>query len=311
LKPTDSHLQLVRSLWKLSGEIRFVRKVENWIYHDPERALFLRITEPTHRDSSALGAELAWMEFLHGRGIRLARPLASSIGNLFEEVEAEGRRFFVSVFRQAEGERLPDPDGFTPAVMESWGRTLGSLHAASREYPLAARPQWNQERNYRLIHNQLAGCESRLRDRFLALDAWLAALPREPGEYGLVHADLHHGNFHVDSRNELTVFDFDDCQYQWLAYDIAIPFFYILYSFHRKGVSRDWEEVFAPFAKGYASVHPLSDFRLKAIPRFLEYRTFVLYFWCLTHLESESLDPTSRQWLGKAMAYCRDRIERA
>jgi Ser/Thr protein kinase RdoA (MazF antagonist) len=40
--------------------------------------------------------------------------------------------------------------------------------------------------------------------------------------FGLAHADLHPRNIFVDGKS-LRVFDFDDLQFHWFAYDLAVP----------------------------------------------------------------------------------------
>ncbi len=42
---------------------------------------------------------------------------------------------------------------------------------------------------------------------------YLRTLPKGIDEYGLIHQDLHGGNFFVDDAGNMTIFDFDDSQY--------------------------------------------------------------------------------------------------
>jgi Ser/Thr protein kinase RdoA (MazF antagonist) len=68
----------------------------------------------------------------------------------------------------------------------------------------------------------------------LALDELkklLASLPVTPDNFGLIHGDINVGNFTVDETGEITLFDFDECQYSWYAEDIAIQLYYLLYVF--------------------------------------------------------------------------------
>ncbi len=313
MKPTDEHLQKVRALWRLDGDLGFVRKVENWIYHHPTSRLFLRLTEPSHRGEAQLKAELDWMTHLEKKGIRLASPRLSANGNYVEPVGFEGKVFYTSAFQQANGERLAEPEGFTRPVLEKWGRLLGEMHAATSSYrPSSAiqkRPQWNEEQNYLHIRKSIPKSDGKLFERFQDLQAWMDPLSQGPAEYGLVHADLHHGNFHVDPLGEFTVFDFDDCHYHWYGYDIAVPIFHIEYTLWRKGASQSWESLSDAFWRGYLSAHALSERWIQSVPRFLEYRTFVLYCWNLANLKNDDLDRNSKDWMEKAIVYCRNVLE--
>ncbi len=59
------------------------------------------------------------------------------------------------------------------------------------------------------------------------LMAHLASLPVDPSGYGLIHQDVHGGNFFV-ADGGITLFDFDDCLYAWFMHDVAMTLFYVL-----------------------------------------------------------------------------------
>lgn len=48
----------------------------------------------------------------------------------------------------------------------------------------------------------------------------LNAMPKSTESYGLIHADLHFWNFAV-SPGGLTVFDFDNSEYNWFMADLG------------------------------------------------------------------------------------------
>jgi len=53
-------------------------------------------------------------------------------------------------------------------------------------------------------------------------------LPKDPKEFGLVHGDFLFSNYFFDDDNNITVFDFDECEYSWYMYDIAVCMYYYL-----------------------------------------------------------------------------------
>jgi Ser/Thr protein kinase RdoA (MazF antagonist) len=53
------------------------------------------------------------------------------------------------------------------------------------------------------------------------LNAALNGLPRDPEHWGVIHADLHHGNVLIDGA-ALSVIDFDDAAFGWYLYDLAV-----------------------------------------------------------------------------------------
>ena len=53
----------------------------------------------------------------------------------------------------------------------------------------------------------------------------IKALPIERETFGLMHGDIHPGNFHYDGK-ELTIFDFDDAAYNYFIHDLAMVLYY-------------------------------------------------------------------------------------
>ncbi|MFC0562161.1 phosphotransferase enzyme family protein [Halalkalibacter alkalisediminis] len=103
-------------------------------------------------------------------------------------------------------------------------------------------------------------------------------LSKEPQQYGLIHSDLHTGNFHFDGK-VIKVFDFDDCGFQHFMHDIAIPLYYLPWQFPHEN---DEEEVLAfskmflsHFLKGYEKEYSIHS--LEHLPLFLKFRDCELY----------------------------------
>lgn len=80
-----------------------------------------------------------------------------------------------------------------------------------------------------------------------------------PGASGIVHADLHRGNMHVDDAGGFTIFDFDHCGYGLRAYDLA--------SLYRGPDADEPErERWTAILDGYQSVRPLSADEVAGLP---------------------------------------------
>ena len=80
MKPSENILKSIRDKWDLSSNLNFVRKVENWVFKDSEKGVFIRITELNHRSLEQVQSELEWMSFLGNSGVSLAHPIRS-LGN--------------------------------------------------------------------------------------------------------------------------------------------------------------------------------------------------------------------------------------
>ena len=102
-------------------------------------------------------------------------------------------------------------------------------------------------------------------------------LGRGPDVYGLIHADLHQGNylFHGD---EVRVIDFDDCGWGHFAYDLAVTVSELEH-LPRQATLRE------ALIAGYRSVRPLSAEQEAAVDDFVALRQLQLALWAVEHRE--------------------------
>jgi Ser/Thr protein kinase RdoA (MazF antagonist) len=197
------------------------------------KPLILRISYTPERSIAQIRAELDFVNYLAEHEVRVSKPVASQNGNLVETVWSEGIPFQIVSFVKGKGMRVPDNDyRYRPDVpieeyFRNWGRTLGQMHARSKDYQPAEaeakRPTWFDLHNNRLaISDRVAERLPLVSQRIQSLLAELKALPKDRESYGLIHGDFNDGNFMVDySNGDVTVFDFDDCCYFWFIYELA------------------------------------------------------------------------------------------
>ena len=111
--PSKEILFKITNKWKLSRDLEFIRKVENWIYKDAQNKLFIRITDPSHRSLGQINSELHWIFHLGTKGVEFAHPIKSYQGHLVEQVSCGPSHFYVSVFKEARGRALAYKEDFT------------------------------------------------------------------------------------------------------------------------------------------------------------------------------------------------------
>jgi len=101
-------------------------------------------------------------------------------------------------------------------------------------------------------------------------------LPKRNDSYGLVHMDAHVSNFCVDENDGIMLFDFDDCAYNFFAYDLAIP----LNSLVKSSLSHT-QMIMArsAFFEGYAEEYSLPLEWLDIIDGFMRFRSIELFAW--------------------------------
>ncbi len=277
-----------------------------------EGVCILRLAPPDGgMDASSLQAVQEWMQYLAAHGGPAPEPVLSCRGRLVERAGAQGE-VLATAARKAGGvlgERLPF-ERWNETLFRALGRAVGKLHALAKDYRPAVgaplRPYWEAASNCfnpdPTPDPSLAPVWA-LRRRVLEE---LHCLPRERDSFGLIHADLHGGNFLVDEASgAITVIDFDDCAYGWFGMDIAMSLLDMLVLY--PGADR---EAFAarflrPYLAGYRSENPLSAFWVQQTPLFLKLLELGLYL-----MVYEAYKPGERDsWIGKFMHGRRERIE--
>ncbi len=249
------------------------------------RGMVLKYTPIAEDRVATLHEKYDFISYLGAHGVPVARPLPSGGGHLIELVEAEkgadvAPLFAISTFIKAPGKHVigQKNDAWTPGLIRTWGRVLGQMHALTKEYPRKADSMlgdWRQE-----WQGFADWCrEAAVLEKWQALREKLCRLPETRDSYGLIHNDLHQYNFLV-LGSQLTIIDFDVCNYHWFMTDLGIALFHALWEGHtdraqsREDFARDfWQHLMA----GYGEENALDRFWLAQLPTFLDYRRILLY----------------------------------
>ncbi|WP_026476261.1 phosphotransferase enzyme family protein [Alkaliphilus transvaalensis] len=296
--------------------LELLGKFENYVYEGEKdgNRYILRLVHSSHREENMILGELDWLRFLSEQGIKVAKPNPSINGNLVEIISVEKGYFLVSLFDKAPG-KIVDPTNkleWNGYLFEKWGRTIAEIHRATKEYQVPndriKRPAWDED-DLLDLEKYIGNEEEKIINIAKQLVDYLNSLPRDKDSYGLIHTDIHFGNFFVDG-GEITVFDFDDCSYQWYISDIAIALYYSVW----RCVGDKTEEeklVFATeflraFFRGYNEIHRLDQYWIDQLPYFLRLRDIVLYSVLNKKLDKGNL--TERQI--DLLNQIKDRIEK-
>ncbi len=274
-----------------------------------ERDFILRLSPPN--DDVNLTAQksiLAWMSHLAKHGAFVPAPLPSQNGNLIEVISSAKGEWLAVAYTRAEGvlsEEIP-LDGWDDSQFQALGRSIGKIHAVARDYaPLngLSYPDWEAGGNLfnRQIENELW-----LKEKQARLLEQIHALPKPTDAYGLIHADLHFGNFFVDvHRQIITLIDFDDCAYGWFVMDIAVLLFDILVLYTGKDKGEYGSNFLRFFLTGYLAENPMSLFWLKQLPLFLKLLEINVY-----DLVARFFPDDADEWVMKFMPGRKERLEK-
>lgn len=279
--------EAARRFGLLESSLKQLGAFENYVYEGQrdDISYILRLTHSSHRSMNMVLGELDWINFLSDNGVMVSKALPSTSGNLAEKIHVTGDYFIVSLFEKAEGKPLDRSDDreWSTHIFKTWGSIIGKMHRVTKNYEVPKddikRPEWDDDdlldlERY-IPEDQINIIEARNK----LLD-YFNNLPKDKDCYGLIHTDVHSANFFVHNGG-ITVFDFDDCSYQWFISDIAIALYYsVWWCCDNKTIEE--KERFAnkfldAFLEGYSLENQLSKFWIDQIPYFLKLRDITLY----------------------------------
>ena len=281
---------------------------ESFIYEfeRDSHAYILRISHSFRRSESLVLGEVDWINYLAEGGVSVAKAIPSESGKLVEVIEDQwGGAFLVTAFVKARGQAPWDL--WTPKLYKSYGEMIGQIHTLSKSYqPNQAawkRPDWNNDL-FEFVERYLPESESIAKKKYRDICSHVNTLAKDRESYGLTHQDAHGNNLFVDERGQITLFDFDECAYNWFINDIAVVLFYIVQD------AEDWlvftEEFLSHFLRGYVQACTLDFTWLKEIPNLLKIREIELYAVMHRDFDMNNIDD---EWCALFMHNRKSRIE--
>jgi Ser/Thr protein kinase RdoA (MazF antagonist) len=273
------------------------------------KAYILRLTPPNEEiDAAAMRAILVWMSYLHDHGAPVVAPILSEERNSVETIEDGEQTIVVTAIEKAPG-ILGETvlfEQWTPALFEALGSVVGRMHAIAESYeptePALQRPHWTGENG--LYYLQTPEIPAWIAEKAAPVLEEVKALPKDRAGYGLIHGDLHGGNFFVAlAESAITLFDFDDCLYGWYVMDIAMSVFDMIVLTPEADKVAFARRFLHHYLTGYTRERPLDNYWITQLPLFLKLLELDIYTQVYQY--HDPTDTTS--WTGRFM---RDRESR-
>ncbi len=274
-------------LFSLEKVTKKLGSFENYVFevYRGYTPFILRITHSSHRSSEEILSELDWVQFLHQENVNVPEVFHSNNGSLVETLPAvDGTFFHVCLFSKAPGDpvRLQD-ENFNEKLFYSYGKTVGKMHRATMKYEVKEgvqrRLDWDEDDVFKL-EKYIPSEEIQIYENAKKLLDQIKNLPKTKTTYGLIHTDLHSGNFFYDGE-DIHTFDFDDSSYHYYCSDIAIPLYYSTlwkYPNESSEVRNAFAKAFLKaFMAGYETVHMPPPNWKEQLPLFLQLRDLSLY----------------------------------
>ena len=291
-----------------NDQIHSLDAFESFIYEfeRDSRAYILRIGHSSRRSESLVLGEVDWINYLAEGGVSVAKAIRSESGKLVEVIEdGWGGAFLITAFVKAQGQA---PWAlWTPELYESYGEMIGRIHTLSKSYHPGQvawrRPDWDHD-FFEFVERYLPESEAIAKKKYRDICNHVNTLAKDRETYGLTHQDAHGNNLFVDEMGQITLFDFDECAYNWFINDIAVVLFYIVQD------AEDWRaftaEFMPHFLRGYVQACALDFSWLREIPNFLKIREIELYAVMHRDFDVNNIDD---EWCARFMHNRKSRIE--
>jgi Ser/Thr protein kinase RdoA (MazF antagonist) len=244
---------------------------------EPARALYLlRLHRPAlnywsgiRQLPEVIASELAWMEALALQGgFAVQQPVRTRASELVASLAVENEeRIPVTLLTWLVGQHFSTASPAAAGQVERLGELVANMHEfASRWAPPAGfiRPKYDLDHFRRVLARLLRGVDLgvfseevywSLRAVSQAILNEIEILPDGPEHWGMIHGDLHVGNFLVaDSEPVIIPIDFSFCGFGHYLFDISVC------------LAGGLKASLAPaFLSGYRRVRSLPDDDLRAV----------------------------------------------
>jgi Ser/Thr protein kinase RdoA (MazF antagonist) len=288
-----------------SEELRFAGGMENAVYsyQKDNQDIFLRFGHSSHMTLDLVTAEIEWVVYLLDNNVPAVKPVKSETGAYVERIGKGEDSYNIVAFEKADGDQLDfgDPKSWNDTVVRDWGKTIGRMHSVTKDYnPKSKRRyEFHPELDLPLIKGESKKVIGRISDLFRRIHE----LPKSRETYGLVHSDIHVGNFFVKDDKISAILDFDRACYKWFISEIAIALYYPLYVTTLRSNSSEQKEYasrFLPiFLDGYTSENNLEPSWFQHLDMFMQVRDAILFMYMPPGVPEEVKGRFRRRILGK------------
>ncbi|NIG54718.1 phosphotransferase enzyme family protein [Chitinophaga sp. Cy-1792] len=231
-----------------------------------------KIYRDAHRKYEEISGEVELLEKLRAGGASVSYPVRDQDGVALQKFQAaEGIRYGV-LFSWAKGEVSTN---LSHGQLQTLGHEMARLHNISAGIDLAfPRKPFNLQTT---IHEPLAvlkpafaGLDAEynyLYEKGIEIAAALEKITSGQTNTGYIQFDFLPKNFHFDTDDNVTFFDFDFAGKGWIANDLmsflVCGFFDVM---NNRSTIAEARESFAKFMTAYKEVRPINDEEIAALP---------------------------------------------
>lgn len=280
----------------------------------------LRINRPNHRTEAQIRSEAMWLTAIRAdTDLVVPEPVRNREGSFVTVAGARGvpeERCCV-LFKRVEGQFYRDR--LSPVALERVGRFTAKLHDHAQTFdPPQSFSRHNVEfgdeeqpgEMVRIINKGLVDGAAIIAPHDLAtftlarhfLQEAIDKIGRDERVFGLIHADLHHGNYLFQGQ-EVHAIDFDDCGWGHFLYDLAVTQWYLQ-------ARPDYQALRQAHLQGYSSIRPLDEEQLSQMSTFSAARTLLMGLYMAGRVDNPELQERAPQFVARCASVLRDFLTR-
>ena len=236
----------------------------------------LRRSKYSEYKAAHIDFELCWMNYLSAEIDEIVKPIPSLNGNLFETVDNE---YILCLFEKAYGNHVE----LNESLFCDIGAMMGNMHRLTKSYSgNIVHPRFEWYNGWTTWDEYNIVTDDEIQSFIARYKRELQSLPKTNDSYGIIHEDIHAGNFFVND-GKIKLFDFDDCQFNWYVCDIAVALYQITmhklpYYLSNTNERTDFAAAFLEsFFKGYSQYNKLDKYWVSKIDLFINYRMATAY----------------------------------
>lgn len=276
----------------------------------------LRLHRHGYHSDDALRSELQWMEALSDSGIEVPKVIPTAAGEAFSHASNEGLPgvMQVDLFEWIDGEQLGSIEagvadaGEAGRLFSSLGELAAKVHNQAVSWTLpegfvrhawdadgiaGEHPLWGRFWEIESATAEQSSILSRARER---IHDDLSALPKSPGKYSMIHADLVAENILV-ADDGMRLIDFDDAGFGWHMFELVTALYWL-------GDEPEIEAMQRALFDGYRELRALTERDLATYPLFAAARSLTYVGWVHTRKNTETAAELTPLMIELAEAHC-------
>jgi len=283
--------------WGITEVLKLVNDSENIVYYlEGNDELVIRLTENRHKRQAQLKSEVSFINHIQKRVQAITTPVLSLNNTHIETLHMQGKLFHVSVFKKAPGASIEGGVLITADLAKDIGALAGNIHYFSKQY----RPQFDRYDFINSDHLQNTELYTQRADLLKERDKvvnWYNSLPRCQNSFGLIHGDIHFGNFFHCQAKGITLFDFDDCSNSFFIHELGLHLWYAKQMHLSYKNELHFENYQKNLLRSYKSKIDLDPRWYDLIEDFSRFRTIEMCLWSLKMFDYHNLNLSQARYL--------------